>query len=294
MSAGTDIVRIEHLPGMTVNRRFLATLAAAQLTSFDRIFHFKGGEVVKQIQSRSITRFCVCSDTGQCIFYLKRHVANRPQLGELIESWVSGLGISPGIREFENIIAFKQNGIPTVIPVAAGERKVGRLRYESFLITESIDPFISLETIIRHFPQRLEGTEGKASKKILLAAIAALARKMHQSGFNHRDFNATHVLIGPPEENGAKLALFDLQRVDRKKWMRLHWMIKTMAELNYSLSEPVFNRQDRIFLFQSYINKERMSAWDRILFWRIARKTKKIERHTRKIIIRKEAAGRTR
>jgi hypothetical protein len=114
-------------------------------------------------------------------------------------------------------------------------RPTGFARYESFLLTKSFEPYVSMEEIIRNHPERLQGAEGLMRKERLIKAVALLARKMHDQGFNHRDFNATHVLASPENGNGGfDLALFDLQRMDRKKWLRTKWFIKTMAHLSYT------------------------------------------------------------
>ena len=289
MPVNANRITVSTLPDMIVNRDYLPALMAAGLNEFDRIYHHHGGKVIKHIKTRQVTRIEIPWKSGTCNLYLKRHVAVRPTLQEWMTGLIRHQGASPGMLEFHSICDFRNHGIPTATPVVAGERKATPLHYESFLITESIAPFISLETIIRHHPERLQGEKGEMRKQRILQAIAELSRKMHEAGFNHLDFNADHVMIGPDAADGnVPLALLDFQRIDRKKWMRFRWMIKTMAELFYSLPEPVFSDNDRRCLFEHYVRRSSDGWGDKILLQWIIRKARRIGRHTEKIFSRQE------
>jgi hypothetical protein len=114
-----------------------------------------------------------------------------------------------------------------------------------------------------------------------------MAKQIHDAGFNHRDFNATHVLVSPFDENDRfSLATFDLQRMDRKKWLRWKWFIKVMAEMSYTLPAPLFTEQDWLFLYQTYKGSQRLNMWNRFELRLIQRKRKKISKHDDKIIAR--------
>ncbi|MBN1545591.1 MAG: hypothetical protein JW902_02925 [Syntrophaceae bacterium] len=288
MTIGAGKIEIEKRPHMVVNRDYVFILESCGLLDFDRLYHYQGGIAVKQIRDRSVLRLDVHDGTKNKVFYLKRHSAVRCGFQELITNRMTGHSPSPGMSEFENICDFRTRRIPTVTPVAAGERRVGFARYESFLLTESYDPYISLEEIIYHHPEMLQGADGRLHKEKLIESIAKLARQMHDAGFNHRDFNATHVLVGPEGNDGnLPLALFDLQRMDRKKWLRWKWFIKIMAELSYTMPEPLFNDQDRLLLYQSYKGSFTLQMLDRALLKLIKMKMKKISRHTDKIRVRR-------
>lgn len=125
-------------------------------------------------------------------------------------------------------------------------------------------------------------------KKNLIEKIATVARKMHESGFNHQDFNTTHILVNYKNLNEPDIALFDLQRVSRRRFFKFRWPIKCLARLNHSLPNEIFNENDRIYLFQLYKGKKKLNMWDRFqLFW-IKRKSARIKRHTEKIEIKKQ------
>ena len=290
MSVGTGRISLEKLPLMVVNREFLPALKISGMADFDRVFHFEGGTLVKRIKARSVTRVQIGGPDGPRVLYLKRHVGASVAPAEALAARISGTGISPGMAEFDNICFFRKHGLATVTPVAAGQRRIGPLRYESFLITESVAPFTSLEAIIRHDPERFEGRRGRAFKQSVLRAIGEMAARMHAAGFNNRDFNATHILIHPEmaADGGATLALFDLQRVDRKHWMRFRWMIKTMAELIYSMPQPLFDDKDHRRLFAAYTGHPLRGVRDRFIWRWIHKKVERIARHTENIRRRRE------
>jgi hypothetical protein len=289
MTIGVGKIEIEKLPHMVVNRDYVSMLEAGGLLDFDHLYRFQGGTTLKQIRDRDVLRMEIRDGDELRIFYLKRHNAVRSSLWEMIGALCAERGASPGMSEFINICDFRKYGIPTVVPVAAGERRTGFARYESFLLTKSFEPYVSMEEIIRNHPERLKGAEGLMRKERLIKAVALLARKMHDQGFNHRDFNATHVLVGPENGSGGfDLALFDLQRMDRKNWLRTKWFIKTMAHLNYTMPAPLFSDQDRLLLFQTYKGSSGLQLMDRLQLHWIRMKILKIRRHTEKILKRRE------
>ena len=274
---------------MIVNREYLSLLKEAGLTDFDHVYQFDGGQTVKKIAARSICRFEISFGNETRTLFLKRHKAERPSLGEWIKRVILSRNVSSGMAEFYNICFFRKLGISTAAPVAAGERRVSPLCYESFLITESMAPFVSLETIIRLHPEQFEGLEGKEKKRFILKAVANLMKKMHDAGQNHLDFNSDHVMMGPDENNtGTQLALLDFQRIDRRKWMRFRWSIKTMAEIFYSLPDPVFTDEDRLYIYEQYNKRDTKGLWDRFVLKWIIRKARRIGKHTGKIIARRQ------
>jgi heptose I phosphotransferase len=205
-------------------------------------------------------------------------------LRRLLAMFNSNAIVSQGRKEFENICEFRKVGLPTVNPVAMGERFFRFFWVESFLITEDFHPYISLETMLENQPEFFAGPERKQRRRALIKEISSHARKMHTSGFNHRDFNATHILTYYDKGSDTpKLALFDLQRVDKRKSFRFRWMIKSLARVNYTLPESLFDEEDRVHLLLNYKGKRKLQVFDRLQWFYIRRKTARIKRHTNKI-----------
>ncbi len=282
-------IDILHTEDIVLNRYFIDHTDELPFKSFETVWNFKGGRTIKNIRDRSVTCFSVKTSEGHYSFYLKRHKIENIGLRRLLTLFSSFRGRSQGRMEFDNICAFRQNGISTVIPVAAGERFHGWFKVESFLLTCDFTPLISIEELFADQPGFFKGSPGDERKKKLLEAIAEMARTMHQKGLNHRDFNATHILVYYRKQSAHPMtALFDMQRVNRRKIFRSRWIIKSLSELNYTLPEDLFTDLDRLYLFKSYKNKARLNLWDRFQWIWITKKTEKIRRHTENILKRRK------
>src|SRR3972149_6827390 len=125
-----------------LNERYSELLQQNGLKQFTDFMTFSGGKVLKRLPSRTITKVDFQDGNNIATFFLKRHIcAVRPV--EMLRTLLSGFSISWGRKEWEVIETFRKCGIPTLTPVAAGE-KVSILRQESFLMTEELARFQSL------------------------------------------------------------------------------------------------------------------------------------------------------
>lgn len=261
---------------LVINSAFADLLASAGLITFHDFFHYDGGELIKRIPDRTVTRITLGPGEG---FFLKRH---------LLEPHLPGFRhpshSSEGALEFDHYCLFRRQGLATAIPVAMGERVVeGGGGSESFVLTRDFAPLISLEDIIRNTPHLLAGPGHAPLRHWLLTAAGRYARQMHQSGLNHLDYNATHILVnrdaGPKDEEIA-VAVFDLQRVATNRLTSWRWPIKTLAELNFTLPEELFSNEERLSLLTTYLGRTELTWFDRLLWRWIQAKTATIGRHT--------------
>jgi len=278
---------------LLINEKYQHLLQGIGFTSFAAVWAYTGGEIIKEKGERTVIRAefpCPAgpyAEPGQgpmedTVFYLKKHC-------QLLSLWQRlGCLLRPagpcgeGLKEFNNYCQFRQKGLATAVPVAAGIKFSSFFRADSFLLTRDFSPLTALEDIVLQQPATLQCPENQQKKSNILRAIARYARHMHDSGMNQKDFNATHILLQDPEAERPQVALFDLQRVDHNPLNRLYWPIKALAELNFTLPSAVFSERDRIFLFSAYKGKESLSALDRWQYRLIRRKSDSIARHTRK------------
>jgi len=281
--------------GLILNTEFKNLLEKNNIDTYEAIWCIKNGEQVKKIKERSVTRIEIETENNKKrVFYLKRH--NRKCLGisRLFAFFLSKNFVSEGRKEFTNICDFRKRNLPTVVPVAAGEKFFRFFWIDSLLLTEDCSPFLPLSDILEIRPDFFKRKGGERKKKILLRGIALLARSMHNKGLNHRDFNSTHILVNYDSgSNMPQFSLFDMQRVDKNKFLSFRWMIKSLARLFYSLPKETFNEKDRIYIFLSYkgktdLNITDLNIIDKIQWFYINRKTAKIKKHTEKKPERKE------
>jgi len=285
-SSKIECVKKNHL---IFNKDYLKVLDDVHFDSFESVWKYQDGETIKKIKARSVIRFEIQTDSGKKYFYLKRHNTEFAGIKRILALFSPKPVLSEGKREFENICDFRKGGLGTVSPVAAGERFVKFCWVQSFLITEDFSPFISLEYMLRDNPEFFMEENTNNRKRNLINRIGILAGSMHEKGFNHRDFNATHILLYYKDKSDAPdIALFDLQRVDRSSVSRFRWIIKSLAELNYTLPESLFDEEDRISLLLSYKGKKKLNLWDWLQWLWIKRKTARIKRHTEKMMARRK------
>lgn len=258
--------------------------------TFNAIWDLIRGETVKKINGRSVMRFSLDDPIlpgSKKYFYIKKHEQCFRGGGKVKNFFMGIFFTSEGKKEFDFLSRFRQNGLATATPVSMGEQFVNRNITRSFVITEDFHPYCSLEEIIRKKPEILRGETNREKRKNILRAIALYARRMHQHGFNHRDFNATHVLLLNYETPEPDVALFDLQRVDRNPLQKFRWPIKTLAELNYTLPREIFSDNDRLFLFKTYKQINTLNLINKLHWLWVLSKTKKIARHTMKLEARR-------
>ena len=285
-SSQIECIKKDHL---IFNKDYLEVLDDMHFDSFESVWKYQDGKTIKKIKARSVIRFEMQSGSGRKYFYLKHHNTKFVGIKRILALFFPKLISSEGKREFENICDFRKGGLGTVLPVAAGERFVKLFWLQSFLITEDFSPFISLEYMLRDNPEFFMGENDSSRKRNLINRIGIFAGRMHEKGFNHRDFNATHILLYYKDKSDAPdLALFDLQRVDRNSVSRFRWVIKSLSELNFTLPESIFNEKDRISLLLSYKGKKKLNAWDRLQWLWIKKKTARIKRHTEKMMARRK------
>lgn len=277
---------------LLINTAFQRLLTDIGLTTFDAVWSVEDGELIKQKKERSVIKIQLpisrapqreASLAGKdSFFYIKKHSQRISLWHKFLTILCPGSHLPEGLKEFYHYINFRQKKLGTAIPVIAGMNFSSFLHVDSFLITQDFSPFIELEDYILNHPKTLEGEDNHKKKRRILKEIATYARTMHDSGMNQKDFNATHILLHNIDDDRPKVALFDLQRVDRNICNNYRWPIKALAELNYTLPQSLFSEEDRVFLFASYKMKETFSFLDRLQYRWIIKKTNRIARHSAK------------
>jgi heptose I phosphotransferase len=189
------------------------------------------------------------------------------------------------------IQAFHQSGIPTITPVAAGERRSGH-GYESFLMTEELEGFRSLEALVpaRYAPPL--DRAALAEKRGMIRRLADLTRRVHGAGFNHRDWYLCHIFVRQEADGTWHLRVLDLQRVDRRRWLRRRWIIKDLAALNYSAPLGVVTAKDRVRFLKVYLDDSNALRNHRALIRAIVRKTERIRRHDARLKRKRQVSQR--
>jgi heptose I phosphotransferase len=257
---------------LTVNRQFAPLLTRHGLTTFDAIADFSGGQVAKNVlRERTTTRLDLADADGTPrTLYLKRHA--RPRIWELIKPLFRLTRPIVGARnEFEAILRFHEVDIATMVPVALGEAG-GR----SFLVTEGIAGCDKLTAWMQTHKHALRNGELAALRDIV-AGVADAARAMHAAGLHHQDFYLTHLMV--PQTAAGPIHVLDLGRAQFHPRLARRWIVKDLAQLNYSAAG--ISASDRLRFLTRYLG-HRPTRNDRALVTHIVLKSRAIARHTRK------------
>lgn len=256
---------------LQVNAAYADVLKANNLTTFDSLMRYAGGEVAKHlIAERPTTRIELATPDGPLVCYLKRHAPAKLKeyLKPLIRLRWPRIGAEP---EWKAIRRFHEVGIPTMTPVAWGQS--GR---ESLLVTLAIEGCEKLSDWMRRTP-RPATAEQVADVRRIIREVAEVTRKMHQAKMHHQDLYAGHILL--PHDATRGIHILDLGRVRHCRHLAMIWIIKDLAQLHYSTGW--FTAADRLRFLQTYLGRRLQSA-DRRFIRRILRKAASIGRHSRK------------
>jgi hypothetical protein len=261
---------------LTVNRDFSPILARNGLTTFDALMDYSAGQFAKNVlRERTTTRLeMTCESGDRNVFFLKRH--RRPPLVELVKPWLRLQWPILGARnEWEAILRFHEVGIATMIPVALGESR-GR----SFLLTAAIEGCSKLSEWMNEQGGALRNGQRQTWHQAI-AGVAHVARTMHAAGLHHQDFYLTHLMfpLGEKAEQSRQIHVLDLGRVRWHRRLSSRWIVKDLAQLDYSASRATSS--DRLRFLTTYFGRSPQNS-DRPLIRRILRKSRAIARHSLK------------
>jgi len=191
--------------------------------------------VVRQAGGRSIGRF----ERDGRGYYIKKH---RPcGWGAICDDLVHGRLPHIGSRpEYAAIRQCEKAAIATMSIAAFGTQGRGP-KQQSFIITDEITPAVSLEDFCADWPNNPPAHDLKCK---LIDAVADIARKLHTSGMNHRDFYICHFLLTPQTLTNPALQLIDLHRTQLRKRTPRRWIIKDLGGLYFSAMDIGLTQRD--------------------------------------------------
>jgi heptose I phosphotransferase len=266
---------------LIVNHSFANLLRRQHWTTFEVIWsHTAEAAVAKKLRTDRVTLRFNLDDSGrERSFYIKRH--GRSSLKEYIKPLMSLRWPILGARnEWNALLAFHEANLPTMTPVALGQHGA-----HSFLITEGLEGCTKLSEL-----QANAGEGGKTSLarqtgnlSHVVHRVAHVTQRMHNAGLHHQDYYLGHLLL--PNHTAScrsaedRIYVIDLGRVRRQKPLATRWIVKDLAQLNYSARDV--SRTDRLRFLREYLG-HRIGAQDKRLIAQIAAKTATIARHSEK------------
>lgn len=220
-----------------VNSDFVETLSLNNIDSPEKLWNLTGESVKKFVKERGTERALLKTKDGEALeTYVKRyHPLPFKEHFKGITS-LKPVFTEGAIHEWEAILAFHSVGIPTMIPIAAGNLGDGR----TVNITLGIKDYRRASDIFAEKPD-------SKIRNTLINNIAKLAGQMHAAKFAHQDFYLVHLFI----KDDLQVLPIDLQRLIMGSQFKKRWQIKDLGQLLYSAMDYV-SRTDVLRFWQIY------------------------------------------
>lgn len=198
------------------------------------------GKVYRALEGRRTLRF---EFEGKG-YFLKYHAGVGWK--EIIKNTLQGRSAVLGAEnEFLAVNKLHELGVGTMNAVAYGTRGANPAKRESFIITEAIEPSISLEELAEQWQQV---PVKPAVKRSYISRVAKMAGQMHAGGVNHRDFYICHFLLREDDS----LSIIDLHRSLIHARVPQRWLLKDLAGLAFSAYPVALTARDKLRFVRDY------------------------------------------
>ena len=241
-------------------------------TSFSKIMKAEG-ELIRTAPGRRTIRL---GFDGRH-YFLKTHTG--VGWSEIIKNWTYlRLPVLGAKNEWHGVHHLERHGIDT-LTISGYGTSGGYANRKSFILTEEIDGAISLEELGHEWEKAPPKRKSELRyKRWLIRRVAEMARIIHQSGANHRDFYLGHFLLQKNYSNGelsiekSNLYVIDLHRMQIRRRTPMRWKVKDISGLYYSslglISAGTLTQRDLYRFISTYRRSTlRHTLEDDQVFW---------------------------
>jgi tRNA A-37 threonylcarbamoyl transferase component Bud32 len=195
-------------------------------------------------------------DLPQGSIYVKHFLV--PDWRATLRQWVRrGKGRNEGKRSQQ----LTSIGVPTITPIALGERRKRKFLFENYLVTLAISSAIPLDEFVeRDLPEMSEPRRSQIRQR-LAHAMAVLTSRLHDVGLYHQDFHPGNVMVRLAADHSLELFMIDLDALRTSR--RMTWK---RARQNLALLDHYFwlrsSRTDRYRFLKAYLQNRAAEAPD--------------------------------
>lgn len=265
-------------PGVWADPEFQPLLERAGLRTVEAVMGTRQGVCLRALADRENWRLEL-PDPGGGVrrVHLKKHRIRTWQ-GWL--RWWVGLSpaVTPAEREVVNAARLARDGIPVMRIVAYGWNATPRAWAESFVLSEDLEGYTELHQWVRRQKLCRSGSGLDPQMVALSRAVADLARRFHDAGYNHRDFYSGHWFVCPSEPGKFDIRLIDLQRVQHRKCFRRRWIVKDLAQLGWSIPTEWVGCTQRMRFMRHYFRVTKLQPGHKRLIREVLAKQQLMER----------------
>lgn len=167
--------------------------------------------------------------------------------------------------EFESALAVAARGVPTIDPLALGERHHPLGNGESFLITRSLEGCLPLNGFLVVTLPALPEPRRTRVRQRLADELGRLVARIHDAGIQHNDFHAGNLLVRLDADDRLGLYLIDLNSVRLGRPLDWQTSLANLVVLNSWFVSRV-NGADRLRFWRAYFLARRLGTWRRGAF----------------------------
>jgi Lipopolysaccharide kinase (Kdo/WaaP) family len=164
--------------------------------------------------------------------------------------------------EFDRAIAVSARGVPTIAPLALGERQIFLGAGDSFLVSRALDGTQTLNNFLAGTLAALPAGRQALVRQRLATALGRLVAQCHDAGIRHNDLHAANILVQLTDDDQPRLYLIDLTAVGLGP--ELDW---PASRANLTLLTRWFmarsSRADRLRFWRAYYEERGLGAWPR-------------------------------
>ena len=156
------------------------------------------------------------------------------------------------------------NGIPTALPLAVFEQRLGPIRLAAGIITLSLQPGKELAV----FAGEDAASLSMDAQRKLTRNLAGMIGKLHNHGFFHRDLKGRNIFIHSRRHSDPLLYFLDLDgcRSERQSYAK---NIKSLGRLaRASLNWPTVGATTRLRFLQTYLQDSKYGEIHWKKWWR--------------------------
>ena len=154
-------------------------------------------------------------------------------------------------REWNALRKLQSKGINCPSPIAICSKGINPAKSYSFIITESLEPNISIEDA---FERKVVNKISAPEKRKIIERVGSICRDLHSIGLNHRDLYLCHFLIDATLNLDKPISLIDLHRVQIRNKVPERWIVKDIGGLYHSAIRFGITERDCYRFLMAYFN----------------------------------------
>ena len=218
----------------------------SDIDPFVKIFQIEG-DIYRKTANRETKKFSL----GERTFFLKYHgpIGYKEVLKNLLKFQLPTVSAYP---EWKALQKLSKLGIKAPTPLAIISRGFNPANSESIIITESVEPNISIEEILE---SKLINDVKANEKRNIIKKVAQISRSLHLNGINHRDLYLCHFLTDKNLDPDKEIFLIDLHRAQFRPKVPMRWAIKDIGGLIHSGMGYSLTERDLYRFFEVYFDK---------------------------------------